>query len=199
MKKKYLKIFLLASPFYLKGRSADKLHHLVVAKMMEAILKENPKLDSDVMMAVALLHDIGYAKIPKHKIGSFWAKKVKKDHMRIGAELAQDILGRINFRQGKIERVCEIIATHDNPELGLPIYSYEAQVLKEADILWMTTEEAYWLDIGRRQIQPEEWLSTLEKRFSKDPNYKPYINTRFGKGRVRNFLRQMRKKLRGQP
>ena len=116
MKKKYLKIFLLASPFYLKGRSADKLHHLVVARMMEKILKENPKLDSDVMMAVALLHDIGYAKIPKHKIGSFWAKKIKKDHMRLGAELAQDILGRINFPQGKIERVCEIIATHDNPE-----------------------------------------------------------------------------------
>jgi|SRR3972149_686138 len=199
MKKKYLKIFLLASPLYLKGRSADKFHHLVVAKMMEAILKENSKLDSDVMMAVALLHDIGYSKIPKQKIGSFWAKKVKKDHMRIGAELARKILASIKFPQRKIYRVCEIIKTHDNPELGLAIDSYEARVLKEADILWMTTEEAFWLDIGRRQIQPEEWLSTLEKRFNKDPEYKPYIKTNFGKSRVRNFLRQMRKKLRGKP
>jgi|SRR3989304_5266402 len=195
MKRKYKEIFRLAQPFYKKGRAADKLHHLVVAKMMQEILKEKPRLDKDVMMTAALLHDIGYSKIPKAKRKKHWDKSVMKNHMLFGAELASNILKNLDFSKSKIERVYKIIATHDNPTLGLRLPSLESKILKEADILWMTTQEAFWLDVGRRMVEPEEWLEVLEKRFTKEKEYTDYLKTKFAKKRVRNFLNQMRRKL----
>jgi len=66
IKSKYKNIFELAKPYYKKGREADKEHHLAVAKMMQRILEEID-LNEDIMMAAALLHDIGYAKIPARR------------------------------------------------------------------------------------------------------------------------------------
>lgn len=195
MKRKYKEILNLAEPYYKKGRAADKFHHLKVFKLMQGILKEKPKLDEDVMMAAALLHDIGYAKIPKEIRKKHWARKVVKDHMAIGATLARSILKKVNFPAEKIRKVYDIIAVHDNPTLGLNIFSDEGRILKEADILWMTTEEAFWLDVARWMKEPGEWLVVLEKRFTKEKAYTNYLKTKFGKSRVRNFLRQMRRKL----
>ncbi len=195
MKREYKQIILLAQPYYLKGRSADKLHHLVVAKMMQEVLKEKTDIDKEVMMAAALLHDIGYTEIPWKERKEHWAKKVMQDHMIIGARLARQILKKTNFPEEKIEKVASIIATHDNPGLGLKIKSKEGLALREADILWMTTEEAFWLDVGRRTIQPEEWLEVLEKRFTKEKEYTDYLNTRFSKDRIKAFLKLMKNKL----
>lgn len=195
MKKKYREIFHLATPFYNKGRMADKLHHAVVAKMMQGILREKPNLDQDVLMAAAVLHDIGYAKMPKAQRRKHWLMKVKKAHMVFGAQLAERILRKVKFPPDKIMKVVAIISTHDNPELGLPVTVPNAKILKEADILWMTTEEAFWLDIGRRMADPEEWLKVLEKRFTKEKEYTDYLKTKFARRKVRIFLRSMRKKI----
>jgi putative nucleotidyltransferase with HDIG domain len=195
MKRKYIEIVRLAEPYYKKGRAADRLHHLVVAKMMQNLLKEKKGLDEEVMMAVALLHDIGYSKIPKDERKKHWSKSVMKNHMLLGAELATKILKKLDFSQPKIEKVYEIIATHDNPTLGLSLSTKEAEVIKEADILWMTTEEAFWLDVGRRMIEPEEWLEVLEKRFTKEKEYTDYLKTKFAKRRTKTFLKLMRKKV----
>lgn len=167
--------------------------------MMEGILKEKPKLDEDVMMAAALLHDIGYSQIPKEKRKRHWTKSVMKNHMLLGAKLAKRILNRVKFDREKIEAVYRIIATHDNPTLGLSLFSDQGKAMKEADILWMTTEEAFWLDVGRRMVQPEEWLGVLEKRFSKEKAYTKYLKTKFAKTRVKTFLKGMRKNLCSSP
>jgi len=118
-----------------------------------------------------------------------------KDHKIIGAQLAHQILKKVKFPKEKIEKVASIIAAHDNPGLGLKIKSKEGLVLREADVLWMTTEEAFWLDVGRRTIQPEEWLEVLEKRFTKEKEYTDYLKTRFSKGKTKAFLKSMKKKL----
>ena len=195
IKKEYQKIFELAMPFYKKGREMDDIHHLVVAEMMINILKEVP-LDEEIMMAAALLHDIGYAKIPPEKRKIHWQKQVKKDHMKFGAELAKGILEKVKYPKEKIKKVCKIIAVHDNPEIGLPIRCQEGKVLKEADILWMTTEKAFWLDVRRRpELKPIDWLKILEKRFTKEKKYTKYLKTKFSKKRTKDFIKKMKGKL----
>lgn len=67
--------------------------------------------------------------------------------MKYGAEMAKEILSKAGYPENKTKKICHIIAIHDNPELGIPIKSKEARVLKEADILWMTTEEASGLTL----------------------------------------------------
>ena len=195
VKKKYQKIFELARPYYKKGREADKEHHLVVAQMMEEILKE-VDLDEDVMMAAALLHDIGYAKIPPNKRKVHWADKVVRDHMKYGAEIAEKILKKVNFPKEKVKKVCQIISVHDNPTIGLKITSKEGKILKEADILWMTTERAFWLDVKRRpELSPNDWLKVLESRFAKEKAYTKYLKTNFSQKRTRKFIKKMKKSL----
>ncbi len=195
LNKKYKKIFNLAKRYYKKGREKDDIHHLKVAEMMQEILKEVP-LDEEIMMSAALLHDIGYAKIPKEKRKTHWAKKVKADHMKYGAEMAKEILSKADYPENKINKICHIISIHDNPELGIPIKTKEAKALKEADILWMTTEEAFWLDVKRRpQLTAGDWLEILTKRFTEDKAYISYIKSDFGKRRVKNFLKIMRNKI----
>lgn len=195
LNRKYKKIFNLAKRYYKKGREKDKIHHLKVAEMMQGILKEVP-LDEEIMMSAALLHDIGYAKIPEEKRKTHWARKVKADHMKYGAEMAKEILSDADYPENKIKKICHAIAIHDNPELGIPIKTKEAKVLKEADILWMTTEEAFWLDVKRRPLlTAKDWLDVLERRFTEDKTYISYIKTDFGKRRVKNFLKIMKKKI----
>src|SRR4030042_5244471 len=195
MKRKYYQIFKLACPYYGQGRAAEKEHHLVVTEMMQGILKETRNVDEDVMIAASLLHDIGYSKIPKEKRAVHWNRDVKKDHMLVGAELAHKILRKVDFPQNKINKVINIIKTHDNPELGLKIKSKEAKLLKEADNLWMTTEQAFWLDVGRRMLDPEEWLQILESRFTKELEYINYLKTSFAKRRIKYFLGKMKNTL----
>lgn len=195
MKNKYQNILKLAEPYYKKGRAAEKMHHLVVTKMMQGILKEIKNIDEDVMIAASLLHDIGYSKIPPEKRVSHWNKEVKEKHMLYGANLAKIILEKVKFPRPKINKIVEIIKTHDNPEIGLEIKLEEAKLLKEADILWMTTEQAFWLDVGRRMCDPEDWLKTLKHRFTKEPEYTKYLTTKFSRDRIRKFLTTMKKKL----
>jgi putative nucleotidyltransferase with HDIG domain len=196
LKPKYHKIYRLALPYYKKGRKLDNVHHLVVAANVSHILKEI-ELDEEVLIAAALLHDIGYSKISQEKRKTHWEKQVKRDHMKYGAEISKKILIKINFPKEKIQQVSNIILEHDNNELGLPIKSKEAKVLKEADILWMATERAFWLDVKRRpDLIPEDWLNILEKRFTKEKAYTKYLKTKYSKKRVKIFLKKMKKQLR---
>ena len=195
LKTQYHKIYSLALTYYKKGRKLDNIHHLVVAANVFHILKEI-KLDEEVLIAASLLHDIGYSKISQEKRKTHWEKQVKRDHMKYGAEISKKILIEINFPKEKIQQVSNIILEHDNPELGLPLKSKEAKVLKEADILWMTTEKAFWLDVKRRpDLIPKDWLNILEKRFTKEEAYTKYLKTKYSEKKVKNFLKKMRKQL----
>jgi putative nucleotidyltransferase with HDIG domain len=191
---KYKKIYKAALSFYKKGRLLDDVHHLCVAYMMTQLWPIY-KADEDIMMAAALLHDTGYARIPKKKRATHWDKQVKIDHMKYGAQIAEKILKENHFPKEKIRKVAAIIATHDNPEIGLPIASPEGRILKEADILWMTTEEAFWLDVKRRQIEPEDLYRMWKKRYEEEAAYKDYLTSQFSKKRVRWFLTTMKGQL----
>ena len=166
------------------------------------LLKET-NLDEEIMIAVSLLHDRGYATIAPNKKKEYGGKKqqylpeeIVKEHMISGVKIAKNILCQLDFPKNKINEVCEIIATHDNPKLGLPLKTKEQKLLKEADNLWMTTDEAFWLDVMRRSdITAEDWLSILEVRFTQEKAYTDYLTTRYSKQRIKRFITKMKSEL----
>jgi len=94
-----------------------------VVRLCEETLKaENKNVDSEVLEAAALLHDI--------------AKHVKDnnalDHGEKGAEMAKSLLVSIGFDERKIGQVCHAIRVHTHREEP---HSVEAKILHDADFL----------------------------------------------------------------
>ncbi len=202
LKPLYQQIYDLALPYYRRGREAEDIHHLVVTEIMMNLLKKTI-LDEEIMLATSLLHDIGYATIAHDKKKDYGGRqqqylpeRIVKEHMTSGAKIAKKILFQLDFPKNKINDVCEIIATHDNPKLGLPLKTKEQKLLREADNLWMTTEEAFWIDVKRRSgVTAQDWLSILEVRFTQEEAYTDYLTTHYAKQRVNRFFAEMKVKL----
>lgn len=100
-------------------------HALDVLKHAERIMENTENCDVDVLVAAALLHDIGI-KQSEEILGYNNGKTQEK----YGPPIAEKLLESINFPPKKIKMVCEIIGNHHSRSR----YDYvELKVLKEAD------------------------------------------------------------------
>ncbi len=100
-------------------------HALRVLHHAERIMDDHPGCDADIVIASALLHDVGI-KISEEKHGYNDGKTQEK----YGPPIAGDLLDSIGFPSGKTETVKNIIGNHHSPSR----YSYpELVVLKKAD------------------------------------------------------------------
>jgi HD superfamily phosphodiesterase len=100
-------------------------HALEVLKYAEKIAETEPGLDYDVLIASALLHDVGIK--PSEELHGYNNGKTQE---QCGPPVAGELLGSIDFPIEKIARVCEIIGNHHSPSR----YDYrELRILKEAD------------------------------------------------------------------
>lgn len=144
-------------------------HHLIVLKNMIIISKEeNP--DLLVAGAIALLHDIWPIKkirvadveteedTDKKKLLDQQRIQNRILHMHEGSALAKRHLLLLNEYSGKvfytdkdIDKVCEVIKIHDNPSIGIPIPGENkmAAAFREADRLWMLSNEGFAFDLRR--------------------------------------------------
>ena len=122
---------------YVKGKIAKLLtdyferdfrritHALEVLKYAEKIAESEQGYDYDVLIASALLHDVGIK--PSEEIHGYNNGKTQEKY---GPPVAKELLGRIDFSAEKAARVCEIIGNHHSPSR----YDYpELRILKEAD------------------------------------------------------------------
>jgi HD superfamily phosphodiesterase len=122
---------------YCKGRVAKLLvdyfgtdfrritHALEVLKYAEEIMEDTESCDHDVLVASALLHDIGI-KRSEEALGYNNGKTQEE----FGPPVAEELLKSIDFPSEKIAKVCEIIGNHHSPSR----YDYvELRILKEAD------------------------------------------------------------------
>ncbi len=120
--KKYFKIWEEAIPYLKKCRSGDLEH---CARIAEEVynLGKNKDLDLDVLIPVAIFHDIGHsAVLPEHFYLITGPKKEKNSklvHMLTGAKIAKDILNKIDYPEDKIKQIVELIAIHDNQDKNL--------------------------------------------------------------------------------
>lgn len=114
----YQAIWEKIEPLLKHGRNGDDEHALQVT---EFILNNVDQKFFDILIPVALMHDIGHSAIlPEHFKYITGLEKVtngKLVHMLVGAKIAKDILISVKYDQNKIDEIVEIISTHDADQL----------------------------------------------------------------------------------
>jgi putative nucleotidyltransferase with HDIG domain len=110
---------------YFAGDDRRVEHALCVLHHAERLMGEHSGCDPDIVIASALLHDVGI-KVSEEKHG-YNNGKTQEEY---GPPVAAGILQSIGFPPAKIEVVKNIIGNHHSPSR----YSYpELALLKEAD------------------------------------------------------------------
>ncbi len=100
-------------------------HALEVLKHSEKIMEGTEGWDYEVLVASALLHDIGIKR--SEELLGYNNGKTQEEY---GPPVAEELLKSTGFSTEKISRVCEIIGNHHSPSR----YDYvELSILKEAD------------------------------------------------------------------
>ena len=92
---------------------------------VERIMDSTEACDADIVIACALLHDVGI-KISEEKLGYNTGKTQEK----YGPPVAESLLRSIEFPPNKIEKVKEIIGNHHSPS---KLDYIELKLLKQAD------------------------------------------------------------------
>lgn len=131
---KYLRAQLVRVLTEYFGTDDRRIEHGVrVLHYADRIVADHPGCDMDVVVASALLHDVGI-KVSEEKLGY----NNGKTQEQYGPPVAENLLYRIGFPPGKIEIVKNIIGNHHSP----PRYDYpELEVLREADRIVNTEEK----------------------------------------------------------
>jgi HD superfamily phosphodiesterase len=102
-------------------------HALRVLHHADHIMTDHPGCDADIVIASALLHDVGI-KVSEEKLGVNDGKAQEE----YGPPIAEELLNRIGFCPEKTEIVKNIIGNHHSPSR----FDYpELAVLKEADLI----------------------------------------------------------------
>mgnify|MGYP003977964813 CR=1 FL=1 len=100
-------------------------HALGVLQHAERVMVDHPECDEDIVIASALLHDVGI-KESEEKLG-YNNGKTQEEY---GPPIAGELLNSIGFPPDKIDIVKSIIGNHHSPSR----YEYpELVVLKKAD------------------------------------------------------------------
>ena len=109
-------------------------HALNVLKYAEILMDPQREYDYDIVVASALLHDVGI-KPSEAELGY----NNGKTQEQYGPPVAEQLLQRIDFPPEKINIVSEIIGNHHSPSR----YDYvELSILKEADRIVNKQENA---------------------------------------------------------
>jgi len=113
---KYERIWEKALPLLKTGRPGDDKH---AAEVVEFMLnyKGGKKLDFDILIPTAMMHDIGHsAVLPEHikyLSGEEKLPNAKLVHMLAGAKIAKEILEKVDYDGDKSKEIVEIISIHD--------------------------------------------------------------------------------------
>ena len=110
------------------GDDNKRINHAIkVLYEADKFLDSQPDCDEDIVVAVALLHDVGI-KVSEQKHGYNTGEKQEK----YGPQVAEELLASINFPHKKIKIVKNIIGNHHSPSR----YNYpELTLLKKADAI----------------------------------------------------------------
>ncbi|HLM83864.1 MAG TPA: hypothetical protein VK254_01470 [Candidatus Bathyarchaeia archaeon] len=117
---KYNKLWRKCQPVLKQGRHGDIDHAKEVTVL---VLNYQGKLaiDKDVLVPVAMMHDIGHAAIlPEHFFMITGPKKLvngKLVHMLAGAKIAGDLLQSVSYNKAKAAEIVDIISMHDSDQL----------------------------------------------------------------------------------
>lgn len=173
MKKIYNKIWELTKPYYEKGRIYDIEQVTWMLKNATKITKKL-KIDNDTLFPLIILHDVGYCVI-KDKNPHLKNKNYKILHMKEGAKIAKQILGRVDYDSHLLEKIVYYVSVHDNWVLGddKPFKESIAMALfNDLDFLYaQSSYDAFEIGGKSMGIKPEEmynfWMN--DEKLSRRP------------------------------
>jgi len=139
MKKKYRDILEKALPYYKIGRPGDLEHITWIANVIPKYVDE---LDLDILIPLAILHDVGYAKVARNT--DPFNLDVRRAHMKEGAKLAKKILEELNYPKEKVAEIVRLIAKHDDWAFG-ETFTDEPLLLafNNFDFMWMASKKGF--------------------------------------------------------
>ncbi|MFA6918610.1 MAG: HD domain-containing protein [Patescibacteria group bacterium] len=109
-------------PIFEECREGDREHALTGVKFM-VNYKGDLNLDDDILIPVAIMHDIGHSAIlPEHFKYITGVKRVKNGklaHMLIGAKIAHKLLTELGYDQKQVDEIVDIISMHDIDQLDI--------------------------------------------------------------------------------
>jgi len=172
MKEIFEKIWKLALPYLRKGRRKDYvLHSQGVVRAMQLLL-EAKKADEDILIPAAILHDVGWSKVPVN-IQKNWQKKENQIkgaelHLKHAPPIIREILKKVSYNPEKIEKIIDIVMAHkfQDPE------ELDKQLLIDADALSDAFKEQFESDLKSYQTTPENLYQFRKKNKFYNPEAK---------------------------
>lgn len=186
MTNKFVKIWQSAKPYYEKGRPMDVDH---IEWMMGDALRlcEVEELDVNYLLPLVILHDVGYANVPKDNPFNL---DLRRMHMAKGARIAKDILTELEHSQEVIDKISYYVSVHDNWALGDNEIYKQDKVLgsfTDLDFIWMATPKGFHALMKILNKTPNEmieYLRTNEKLIARP------FTTIFAKNLFEKYLSQ---------
>ena len=158
----FRQIYQLAQP-YLNTRYND-VHTEISMQFAWQLLKAEGGQDSIVIPAI-ILHDVGWKRVPAAlHLKAFGpgatSPELNRTHEMEGVKIAKEILEKINYDEGKIAEILQIIDGHDSRKDSVSIND---SIVKDADKLWRFTQTGFDIDNKRFEETVSEGLNRLRK------------------------------------
>lgn len=128
-------------------------------KATEMILKKE-KSDAEILIPSAILHDVGWAKVPvelqdvkdRKERNKKVIKKALELHIKFAPEIIDEILTKIGCKKKKIKKIIDIVKDHKfkNPR------DINKRILIDADAVGCVFREQFYSDAKSYENLPKE-------------------------------------------
>jgi len=162
MSREINKIWRLATPYLKKGvRKNFIIHTLAVVRAVKLILNKE-KVDSEILLPAAILHDVGWSKVPKYLQKSNNKKEqiiALKLHLKYSPAIIKKILVKLHYNKDNIKKVIDIVASHKfkNPK------NINKRILIDADNLSEAFKKSFENDL-KFYLQTRQQLYNYRKK-----------------------------------
>ena len=164
MEKLYKEILEKALPYYERGRSGDVEHVKWLFKTIPRFA--DASVDLEILMLVAILHDVGYSKVEKGS--NPFDLDIRKLHSEEGAKIAEEILNEFDYDKDKIKEVKRLILKHDNWAFGDNFEDEPILLLfQNFDFMWMISKDGFE-SVRRFMKQDKKEFYEQIKKFQED-------------------------------
>lgn len=195
--KKYKKIWEKASVLLKKGRPDDYKH---AQEVIDSIIEYSKakKMDLDVLIPVAMMHDIGHSAILpedfKFIAGGDKIMNAKLVHMLAGAKIAKEILESVSYDKDKTKEIVDIIRVHDadqlqNVDINKFYDTYNKKIFHDIDSLDRFSLERLKLVVARYpkvEVLFNELQKTVDSLFFEE--FKKIAEKKFGEIKKDNLF-----------
>ena len=162
--------------------------------MRDALLVcKKEMLDESLLLPLVILHDVGYAAVPKDNP---FKLNMRELHMKAGARIAKKILLKLNYPLNKIVKIVRDVSVHDNWAFGKNAL-YKKDLLlgtfNDLDYIWTATPKGFAAVrkiLCKSRKEMVAWLENNEK-----PRMRPFA-TKTTKKLYMNYLRARKRETR---